>query len=219
MNDNDIFKKSDLGREAIKNQSMSVLPREARTLLIMIDGKKTYQHYFESLDKGKMFVDTGGIAPFFEMLQDLEYIELAGHASEVTMQMSPAIPQLPQTDIISERQVTEAPKPSEPSRSQSNSEAEFDVTFNSPKPKKTTAIGRFFTSKASGVSYETLKSELATYIEKNAPPQDAWGYLLNLEQCSGASQLLELTQKIQKSTSGDLSRSMEDFSKKIKRQL
>ena len=30
MNNNDIYKKSDLGRDEIKSQSLGVLPREAR---------------------------------------------------------------------------------------------------------------------------------------------------------------------------------------------
>ena len=40
MNSIDVFRKSDLGRKETKTQSLGMLPREARTLLIMIDGKK-----------------------------------------------------------------------------------------------------------------------------------------------------------------------------------
>lgn len=40
MNSNDVYQKSNLGREEIRNQTLGVLPREARTLLITIDGKK-----------------------------------------------------------------------------------------------------------------------------------------------------------------------------------
>ncbi len=69
------------------------------------------------------------------------------------------------------------------------------------------------------VNYETLKSSLATFIEKNAPPEDAWGYLLDLEQCSETSQLLALAKNIQDSSSGSLSRSMEDFLSKHNRQF
>lgn len=79
--------------------------------------------------------------------------------------------------------------------------------------------GGFFKRNAPNVNYETLKSELATYIEKNAPSGEAWGYLLNLEQCHDTQQLLTLTQDIQSTTEGSLSRDMSEFSKKIKRQL
>ena len=48
MKDGDVFQKTDLGREEIKSQSLGILPREARTLLIMIDGKRTYQSYSQS---------------------------------------------------------------------------------------------------------------------------------------------------------------------------
>lgn len=78
MNNNDVFRKSDLGREEIKNQTLGVLPREARTLLIMIDGKKTYQHYLETLNQSKMFIEFGGVEPLFELLVEFQCIELVG---------------------------------------------------------------------------------------------------------------------------------------------
>ena len=87
MNNSDVFRKSDLGREEIKTQSLGVLPREARTLLIMIDGKKTYQQYLDSLDNSKMFAEFGGIAPLFELLQEFQCIELiADDNASVTSQ-------------------------------------------------------------------------------------------------------------------------------------
>jgi hypothetical protein len=42
----------------------------------LIDGNKTYVRYLESLDKSKIFIVADGVQPFFELLQDLEYIEL-----------------------------------------------------------------------------------------------------------------------------------------------
>ena len=63
MNYSDVFQKSDLGREEIKSQSLGILPREARTLLIMIDGKRDYQSYLDTLDDSKMFAGFGGVTP------------------------------------------------------------------------------------------------------------------------------------------------------------
>ncbi len=77
MNSTDIFQKSDLGRHESENKSLGVLSQEARTLLIMINGKTPYQKYVDSLDKCKMFSDFGGIKPLFEMFLELEYIELS----------------------------------------------------------------------------------------------------------------------------------------------
>lgn len=83
MNNSDVFRKSDIGRQEIKNQSLGVLPREARTLLIMIDGKKTYQNYIDSLNTSKMFAEFGGVAPLLELLLDFQCIETVNAVSQV----------------------------------------------------------------------------------------------------------------------------------------
>jgi len=216
MNDNEVFQKSDLGRQEIKSQSLGVLPREARTLLIMIDGKRTYQSYMDALDNSKMFADFGGIAPLFELLLGLECIESVGSNSNA-----------PQTR--SATQVPTAVKATQDSQSQpiskpldKEAETEFDHTFNNSSTNKIKefgkkSIGSMFKAKPSDASYDTIKSDLATYIEKNAPPEEAWGYLLSLEQCEDSSQLLILADDIQSSSSGNLARGMNDFIKKIQR--
>ncbi len=217
MNNNDVFQKSDIGRQEIKNQSLGVLPREARTLLIMIDGKKTYQNYIDSLNTSKMFAEFGGVAPLFELLLDFQCIETIDAASQV----SPPTMNKPTVSPAPEKPIsfTEKVKTLEPQSSGVSGEAEFDFALNKQAPNEDGTSGGFFKRKAPNANYETLKSELATYIEKNAPPGEAWGYLLNLEQCSDTQQLLALTQDIQSTTDGNLSRDMGEFSKKIQRQL
>ena len=226
MNNNDIFRKSDLGREEIKNQSLGVLPREARTLLIMIDGRKTYQNYIDSLDNSNMFAEFGGVAPLFELLLDFQCIELSEpstlSASEQKLSTSSrSIPAQLDTRFRSDSQVralsSNAPQSqtttSQTMSSQKNSEAEFAAEFNSLPSSPVAQTGS-----DSSASYEAIKSELASYIEKNAPSQDAWGYLLSLEQCENDSQLLALVQKIQSSNSGDtLSRGMDKYHKALKK--
>ena len=207
MNNGDVFQKTDLGREEIKSQSLGILPREARTLLIMIDGKRTYQSYLDTLDHSKMFADFGGIAPLFELLLGLECIEIAGAASQTS-----TAPQAP---------TASQPQSSSPSFEQSI-ETEFDRTFNNKSPNQMAALGKkslssIFKTKLSGASYETIKSELANYIEKNAPPAEAWGYLLSLEQCGNSSQLLSLVKEIQSTSGSNLSHGMSEFIKKIQR--
>ena len=208
MKDGDVFQKTDLGREEIKSQSLGILPREARTLLIMIDGKRTYQSYLDTLDRSKMFADFGGVAPLFELLLGLECIEIVG-ADNAASQTSTA----PQASTAYQ---------SQSSSSERNIETEFDRTFNDKGLNKMAALGKksissIFKARLSGASYETIKSELANYIEKNAPPVEAWGYLLSLEQCGDSSQLLSLVKEIQSTSSSNLSRGMNDFIKKIQR--
>ena len=215
MNYGDVFRKSDLGREEIKSQSLGVLPREARTLLIMIDGRRTYQSYLNTLDSSKMFAEFGGIAPLFELLLDLECIEVASAGSAET-----EIPTLSQTTITS-IPVTTQSQPAAPDFDE-KSEIEFNNTFNSKsttkvKESEKKSISSIFKAKPSNVSDETIKSDLATFIEKNAEPIEAWGYLLSLEQCGNSTQLLILAKEIQNTSSGSLERGMNDFIKRIER--
>lgn len=219
MNNSDVFEKSDLGREEIKAQNQGVLPREARTLLILIDGKKTYERYLATLDKSKIFVETGGVAPLFELLQDLQYIELTEPDNVRASQPPPSLSETqvrvdPRT-LQSQPVQSQAPQPR--SSSKAEFEAEFDSTPSSRDSNKASSMGSYFKNKETNINYETIKSDLATYIERNAPAQDAWGYLLSLEQCNDDSQLLALIQKIQNSTSGSLSRGMDKFYKAIQR--
>lgn len=242
MNSNDVYQKSDLGREEIRSQSLGVLPREARTLLIMIDGKKTYQSYLGSLNESKMFAEFGGIVPLFELLLEFQCIELKGQSGDKAVETAvsqpqsappaqPSAPSISPSNISNASQDQRLPQSqadttqsvaSEPPVARSNSEAEFAAEFNNNSSNKESnqeaSKGGFFRRKAPDVSYETIKSDLATYIEKNAPAQDAWGYLLSLEQCENDSQLLALVQRIQKSTSGDgLSRGMDKYLKVLKK--
>ena len=214
MNYGDVFRKSDLGREEIKSQSLGVLPREARTLLIMIDGRRTYQSYLNTLDSSKMFAEFGGITPLFELLLSLECIEIAVAGSAETEVPTPA-------QTTTAVPVTTQSQPSAPAFDE-KSEIEFRNTFNSSnttnvKEPEKKSISSMFKTKPSDASYETIKSDLATFIEKNAPPIEAWGYLLSLEQCGSSTQLLILAKEIQNTSSGSLARGMNDFIKRIER--
>lgn len=221
MNNNDIYQKTELGRKEVKNQSLGVLPREARTLLIMIDGKKNYQSYVKTLDTSKMFAEFGGIAPLFELLLEFQCIELLGQDNNAPPPTASIKPKAVEPVQMSEPQrissanenleASQLPSSAQPQsiQSQASSEAEFNSTFNNPQQKEQTAT--VDNNKGDVANYESLKSDMATIIEKNAPPEEAWGYLLNLEQCEDATQLLALAQKIQSASSGNLSRSMDKF--------
>lgn len=204
MNYDDVFLKSDLGRQEIKSQHLGILPREARTLLIMIDGKRNYQDYLETLDHSKLFTDFGGVTPIFELLLELEYIKVLKVDNTAT-----------QTSMDFQSQLKFQ-------SSGTNIETEFDHNFNSKNLRKMTAgskksITNIFKSKLSDAHYETIKSDMASYIEKNAPPAEAWSYLLVLEKCEDISQLLIMAQEIQNNSSDNLSHGMSGFIKRIQR--
>ena len=196
----DVFQKSDIGRDEIKNHSIGVLPREARTLLIMIDGKRTYQNYLDTFNQSKMFASFGGVTPLFELLLEFDCIEVAGGTRS---SKSSAVPEVSRPSPVIKPAVQ-------------NTETEFENTFNNQKLDEVTSIGNTPKPKAPDANYEQLKSELATYIEKNAPPQEAWGYLLNLEQCDDVAQLSSLAKSIQNSSSDSLSQGMDSFIKRMK---
>lgn len=231
MNANDIFRKSELGRQEIKNQSQGILPREARTLLILIDGKKTYQNYIDSLDNSNMFVEFGGVVPLFELLIDLQCIELLEQESTNAANQSvnassrpiqPTIVNEPPASkpVASEQSVrSDNPPTSTTVQPSPNNEAEFEKAFNNQPLDNSTPTASTVSPQYPDANYESLKSDLATHIEKNAPPEEAWGYLLNLEQSSNTSELLALARNIQSSKSVKLARSMSDFLNRINRNL
>lgn len=192
MKHSDVFIKSDLGRKEVKYHTLGILPREARTLLIMVDGKRSYRSYLEALDKDKMFVEFGGVKPLFELLLELDCIEVIGQPS-IQLADKP----LP----INKAYDTERDKPFHSQPSADNEPIDSDV------PANTTTIPE--------ASYDTVKSALASCIENNAPPEEAWGHLLSLEKCSEPTELLALVEQMQKSTNSALSNEMDRFYKKI----
>lgn len=214
MNYDDVFQKSDLGREEVKSQTQGILPREARTLLIMIDGKRDYRSYLDTLDQSKMFAGFGGITPILELLLELEYIEVVAETKTTSAAFSSQpVPSQQATSQLIDPQAA-------PPALDVNIETEFDRTFNDRQTSKIveigkSSIGNIFKGKRSYNDYETIKSDLATFIEKNAPPVEAWGFLLMLEQCENSQHLLRLVKEIQSTSNGDLARGMTVFIKKI----
>lgn len=209
MKYSDIFKKSDVGRDEIKYQSLGVLPREARTLLIMIDGKRSYQNYIDSLDDSKIFAEFGGVTPLFELLLELGCIEIVG-APDVPMLGVP----MPSRNTQSFQPRTLATQDFDDSI-----EREFDKTFNQRELNIATTFDSSAKSSIPHPNYETIKSDLAAFIESNAPPEESWGYLLNLEQCSNPNQLLSLVRQMQTSTNQNLLQGLDGFAKNIQNQV
>ena len=143
---------------------------------------------------------------------ELEYIEVVGAAPAATR--ADISPQLPVASPV----VSESRPISQPN--DTDIETEFERTFNNNSANKVatsgkSAIRNLFNNRLFKTNDDTIKSDLATYIEKNAPPVEAWGYLLMLEQCENNSQLSILMQEIQNTSTGNLARGMNDFIKRI----
>lgn len=76
LND-EVFVRTQLGAQEVANVSGSALPREARTLLILIDGRKSYAQVTRLLENRKMFRSTGGLKRHLQMLIDLDYVKFS----------------------------------------------------------------------------------------------------------------------------------------------
>lgn len=245
MNKNDVFQKSELGRAEIRNQHSNLLLKEARNLLIFIDGKKTYQQYTALLDNSQMFAKTGGIAPFFELLIDLGFIELLsagaadahddtheGNALDLSSFKADDTPNNPVTpsantakpapsDTFSYTIDTSTPDDSDFATffdSQSNthqSNTQSSNSFDNPPNSPASNDSNNNKRQSVDVHFESVKSKLATYIEQRAPAQDVWGHMLNLEQCERPAELLGFIQDIQRTDNTELSQDIDAFSKML----
>lgn len=201
MNNSHIFQKSDLGREKIKNKELDILPRQARTLLFLIDGERRYESYLESLDSSDIFAETGGVAVLFELLQDLQYIEIVTDDSAELIKIPSEHAEASSIADEYESQTQDI----EPSMA-------IDI-----EPNNTKNIEQRFYHNKLDVDFESKRSELASYIEQKVPGQEAWVYMLSLEKCDNAAQLQALVQHIQSSAHDDLASGMQKFYEALER--
>ncbi|MEO0974044.1 MAG: hypothetical protein AAFX85_13205, partial [Pseudomonadota bacterium] len=75
--DTDVLIKTQKGRTEIHEQGIGLLPREARTLLILVNGHDTVGQYRRALSGTKAFESEGKIEQLISLLIDLEYLEIA----------------------------------------------------------------------------------------------------------------------------------------------
>ncbi|MDN5565937.1 MAG: hypothetical protein L0G25_03965 [Psychrobacter sp.] len=208
MNNSYVFQKSALGREKIKNKELDILPRQARTLLFLIDGESRYDSYLESLDSSEVFAESGGVAVLFELLQDLQYIEVTpsvkGESIETSILAAPKIATL--SDGYAQRtQNTDI-----------NVAKGFETEIEA-ESKKLADDEKCYHSKKFDADFESKRAELASYIEQKAPGQEAWVYMLSLEKCDNILQLQTLVQHMQSSANDDLANGIQKFYEDLKR--
>lgn len=204
MNNSQVFQKSALGREKIKNKELDILPRQARTLLFLIDGEKRYDSYLKSLDSSEIFAESGGVAVLFELLQDLQYIEVASSDKDKPVEVSLSTPLKPATFSNEDAQPAQ--------NVISNMASDFEHESNiKTKPKSLADDNRHYYNKKFDANFESKRAELASYIEQKAPGQEAWVYMLSLEKCDNLLQLQALVHHIQSSANDDLASGMQKF--------
>lgn len=218
MDNSSVFQRSALGREKIRDKDLGILPRQARTLLFLIDSEKIYADYFEAFNNNQVFIEAGGIALLFELLEDLQYIEQiippAHHLSEQVAVTIQAVTTPRQTPAMSYSQALSSID-SDESEATKHDHLALDDTILSTDDKIDSSSGS--SNNASTLSYDAIRSDLAAFIEKNAPASDAWGYLLSLEKCDNAMQLQALVQSIYSSTTGTLKAGMPKYYQALQR--
>lgn len=214
MDNSSVFQRSALGREKIRDKDLGILPRQARTLLFLIDSEKTYADYFEAFNNNQVFIEAGGIALLFELLEDLQYIEQiippAHHLSEQVAVTIQAVTTPRQTPAMSYSQALSSID-SDESEATKRDHLALDDTIISLSADDKIDSSSGSSNSDSTLSYDAIRSDLAAFIEKNAPASDAWGYLLSLEKCDNALQLQALVQSIYSSTTGTLKAGMPKY--------
>lgn len=199
-----MFQKSALGREKIKNKELDILPRQARTLLFLIDGESHYDSYLKSLDSSEIFAESGGVAVLFELLQDLQYIEVAssdqGEPTETSLLAASKTATLLEEDAQRTQNI------------EANVAAGFETeTEIETEPKELSDDEKHYYDKNFNAGFESKRAELAAYIEQKAPGQEAWVYMLSLEKCDNILQLQALVQHMQSSANDNLANGIQKF--------
>ncbi|WLP94337.1 hypothetical protein [Psychrobacter sp. M13] len=202
MNNSQVFQKSALGREKIKNKELDILPRQARTLLFLIDGESHYDSYLKSLDSSEIFAESGGVAVLFELLQDLQYIEVAssdqGEPTETSLFAASETATLSDEDAQRVQNI------------EVNVAAGFETEIET-EPKELSDDEKHYYDKNFNADFESKRAELAAYIEQKAPGQEAWVYMLSLEKCDNILQLQALVQHMQSSANDNLADGIQKF--------
>lgn len=167
MDNSSVFQRSALGREKIRDKDLGILPRQARTLLFLIDSEKIYADYFEAFNNNQVFIEAGGIALLFELLEDLQYIEQiippAHHLSEQVAVTIQAVTTPRQTPAMSYSQALSSID-SDESEATKHDHLALDDTILSTDDKIDSSSGS--SNKASTLSYDAIRSDLAAFIEK-----------------------------------------------------
>jgi len=185
INAGDVYMRTDLGFEEVATKNEGVLPHEARTLLIVIDGRKSYGQIAAPLENRKIFRDTGGVRQYLQLLIDLEYIQLKNRGFNKRRDDAPE-------PVQTIHEITLVDKASE---------QVIDLREEKRSRLKKTAADKLEATPVND-STEKLRSIIALLIDKHAKPDDSWMYRNRLKECADVRSIFNLVQEIQRHATG-----------------
>lgn len=164
------YRRTAAGETELKGADTKILPREARTLLILIDGRQIASHLLNALDKRELFKKVGGSEQFLQLLLDLGFIEPVSRAK------------ISQTHKKRAPSITNSPSRATPSTSK--------IYEISPTESLTSSFRPI--AETQSESLARVVTFLAKEIESHASPENTWSLMLELENCKSRSDFKSL---------------------------
>lgn len=210
----EVLAKTAKGYAEMREQSDGILPREARTLLILVNGRDTVNNYRAALNGSKSFEALGGVDQLIALLIDLDYLDLisgdevtsdAGKAyaladSPATEPEEPVDPQeqeivLSSAPMLGGHEQTQALPPLlDASAARSPPQPPPRLFSNSAErqPPTPMASPRAEPSSLEDEQVDRLRTMLAELFERHPKIEDRWSWMFRLEECRTATDLLDL---------------------------
>lgn len=195
INDEDIFVRTEKGSNELSGSQSGIIPRKARTILILIDGLKTYAQVADPLEKRKTYKD--GVRQYMQMLVDLELVvckttarseesALSEETAPSDALMSPLYELKPQEELtLTER-------------------AENHVVVDLLKQAKPfEQLGKNHKVSCSS-STEALRDIISSLVNKHADADQARAYNKRLSNCYDMRSIFELVQEMQRASVDEL---------------
>ncbi|MEM7612958.1 MAG: hypothetical protein AAF270_14835 [Pseudomonadota bacterium] len=173
-NPNDILQKTELGIREIKEQNDPILPREARNILILINGKSSLADYRASLNKSKVFADAGGIDQYVDLLLSMDYLEVKP--------VKPTQSQQPVEEIV-----LGSDAPTIEARVVNLEQHREDKLLDS-----IASMSNAPPTISQPISVDEVRTALAEIIEASSGLTDTWNWLFRLEECTSAVEFVAL---------------------------
>ncbi|MEO0973933.1 MAG: hypothetical protein AAFX85_12645 [Pseudomonadota bacterium] len=215
----EVLVKTDKGHVEVKEQADSILPREARTLLILANGRDTVDDYRAALSGSRAFEALGGIDQLITLLLDLEYLAFE-QEPDAQAPLAPEAeddsPPNPPRGSFSEEIVLASTQGDLPVRPPPSDSAEDDIALAFASGDDTARAHRPPRPPAApspapplmpppalpprpardpapvDLSVEELRASIADLFERHPDLEDRWTWLFRLEECATAEDLLAL---------------------------
>ena len=187
-----VLTKTPKGISEVYEQADDILPREARTLLILINGQMTVDEYRSALGARRAFIVAGGVDQLLQLLLDLDYATarpLEGTSAVVEEDLS-------DEEIVLREDITQLSSPVPTLSAPVVQEASPTVTV----AQETRAAPRPVSRPNTSLSLEALRSALAEMLERDKQIQDSWSWLFQLEKCSEPEDFLFFLDELEKVT-------------------